>query len=256
VQSINLILSGGGARGVAHLGVIKCILENNIAIHSISGTSAGAIAGAFIANGFSPDEVLEIAVQNAAFNIRRPPFNLGLFSKKNMENVLKKYFPEDSFDALKVPLYVSATNINNGTTDYFTSGELVKVLIAASALPVIFPHIEINGFQYLDGGLLNNLPVEPFLEDKLKRIGVHVNPIGIKEHITSTFRIIERSMELAVHKNIHSRRLQCDLFIEPPDLCRFYTYDLPKAREIFNVGYEYAKEHVGEFAESLKLEKQ
>jgi NTE family protein len=245
---INLILSGGAARGIAHLGVIKCLLENKLTINAISATSSGAIAGAFIAKGLSPEEVLEIAVENSAFNIRRPPFNLGFFSKKNVETVLKKYFPEDSFSELRIPFYVSATNINNGMTDYFSSGPLIQPLIAASALPVIFPAVEINGFQYLDGGLLNNLPVEPFLETEHKRIGVHVNPIAVKEHIHSTFRIIERSMELAVNKNIHSRKAYCDLFIEPPELNRFTTYDFPKAKEIFNIGYEYAKEQVEKFA--------
>jgi NTE family protein len=248
---VNLILSGGGARGIAHLGVIKSMQENEIIIRSISGVSAGAIAGAFISKGYSPDEVLEIATQHSSFNIRRPPFNLGFFSRRNMENVLQKYFPEDSFSALKIPLYVSATNINNGSTDYFSSGELIKVLIASSALPVIFPPVEINGFQYLDGGLLNNLPVEPFLEAEHDRVGVHVNPVGTKEHLSSTFRIIERSMELSVYKNIHTRKVHCDLFIEPPDLRQFTTYDFPKVKEIFNVGYEYANQELDKILEDF-----
>jgi NTE family protein len=243
-KPVNLILSGGGARGIAHLGVIKCLLENDLIINAISATSAGAIAGAFIAKGLSPDEVLEIAAENAAFNVRRPPFNLGFFSKKNVENVLKKYFTEDSFSELKMPLYVAATNLNNGSTDYFSSGKLIEALLASSALPVVFPAIEINGYQYLDGGLLNNLPVEPFLDAEYDRVGVHVNPVGVKEHLSSTFRIIERSMELAVYKNIHTRKVHCDLFIEPPALRQFTTYDFPKAKEIFNVGYEYAKQEL------------
>jgi NTE family protein len=250
MQYINLILSGGGARGVAHLGVIKSILENKLIINSISAVSAGAIAGAFIAKGLSPDEVLEIAMENAAFNVRRPPFNLGFFSKSNVERVLQKYFPDNSFSALSIPLYVSATNINNGSTDYFSSGELIKPLIASSALPVIFPPVEIDGFQYLDGGLLNNLPVEPFLNGEHQRVGIHVNPVGTKPHLSSTLRIIERSMELAVYKNIHTRKVHCDLFIEPPDLRQFTTYDFPKAKEIFNVGYEYGRVELEKFMES------
>jgi NTE family protein len=247
--TVNLILSGGGARGIAHLGVIKSFLENNVAIHSISGVSAGAIAGAFIAKGFTSDEVLQIAIENSSFNIRRPPFNLGFFSKKNTAIVLQKYFPGDSFAELKIPLYVAATNINNGTTDYFSSGNLIEALLASSALPVIFPAIEINGFQYLDGGLLNNLPVEPFLEAEYERVGVHVNPVGVKEHIKSTLRIIERSLELTTYKNIHTRKAHCDLFIEPPELRRFTTYDFPKAKKIFEVGYEYANRELEKLLE-------
>src|SRR5438105_4700045 len=155
MKIINIILSGGGARGIAHLGVIKALLENDFRINAISGVSSGAIAGAFIAKGLTPEEVLEVAVENSNFNIRRPPFRLGFFNKNIMEQVLHKYFPSDSFSDLKIPLYISATNINTSTTDYFSSGELIKPLIASSALPVLFSPVEINGFQYLDGGMLN-----------------------------------------------------------------------------------------------------
>lgn len=246
-MKINLVLSGGGARGIAHLGVVKSILEHQIGIRAISGVSAGAIAGAFLAQGMTPDEILEVAIENSDFSIRRPPFTLGFFSRSNMERVLEKYIPENSFSKLSIPLYVAATNINNACTEYFSSGELIKPLIASSALPVLFSAIEINGSQYLDGGLLNNLPVEPFLEDEGPLVGVHVNPVGKKERLTTTLRIIERSIELAIYKNIQVRKSRCKLFLEPEGLLPYSVYDFSNAKELFRIGYEYANEVIEKF---------
>ena len=166
MQRMNLILSGGGARSVAHLGVVKALLESKVIINSISGVSGGAVAGAFISKGMTPDEILEVVIENAHFSISRPPFSLSLFSQHRMEKVLAKYFPENSFSRLHIPLQVSASNINEGRTDYFSSGELIAPLEASCALPILFTPVLLNGYQYLDGGLLNNLPVEPFLKDR------------------------------------------------------------------------------------------
>ena len=248
-MEVNLVLSGGGARGVAHLGVVKRMQEMNITFHAISGVSAGAIAGAFIAMGLPPDEIMKVAVNNADFHIRRPPFTLGFFSKNNLERTLVKYFPENSFSALAIPLYVAAANINSGVTEFFSSGELVRPLIASASLPLVFPAIEINGSQYLDGGLLNNLPVEPFLNDEHPIVGVHVNPVARHEKYRFNFQIIERSMELAMNKNIRTRQKECTLFLEPPEMKRFTTYDFSKAEEMFSIGYEYAKEPLKKFIE-------
>src|SRR5436190_1965644 len=105
MSSVNLVLSGGGVRGVAHLGAIKAALEYKIRVNAISGVSSGAIAGAFFAKGMLPDEMVEITIENSNFNLRR--FNLGFYSKKNLEKVLAKYFACDSFDTLKIPLHIA-----------------------------------------------------------------------------------------------------------------------------------------------------
>jgi NTE family protein len=246
---VNLVLSGGGARGIAHLGVIKRMYELGISIHAISGVSAGAIAGAFLGLGLSPDEILKVAINNADFHIRRPPFTLGFFSRNNLEKALIKYFPVDSFTVLSIPLYVGAVNINAGVTDFFSSGELIRPLIASSSIPLIFPTVDINGNQYLDGGLLNNLPVEPFVGSDYPIIGVHVNPVAKHERYRFNFQIIERSIELAINKNIWSRKRECTLYIEPPDMKHYTSYDFAKAEVMFKIGYEYSKEPLEKFLE-------
>lgn len=221
--------------------------ELGITIHAISGVSAGAIAGAFIAMGMPPDEILDVAINNADFHIRRPPFTLGFFSRNNMEKALVKYFPVDSFSALSIPLYVGAVNINTGVTDFFSSGELVRPIIASASLPLIFPAVDINGSQYLDGGLLNNLPVEPFVGGDYPIIGVHVNPVASHGRYRFNFQIIERTIELAINKNIRPRQKECNLYLEPPEMKKFTSYDFAKAEEMFRIGYVYAKKPLEKF---------
>jgi NTE family protein len=241
-MEVNLVLSGGGARGIAHLGVVKRMQELGISIHAISGVSAGAIAGAFIATGTSPNEILKVAINNADFHLKRPPFTLGFFSRNNLEKALVKFFPANSFNALTIPLYVGAVNINMGVTEFFSSGELIRPLIASASLPLIFPAVDMNGSQYMDGGLLNNLPVEPFVGGDYPVVGVHVNPVAQHGRYRYNFQIVERTIELAINKNIRPHQKECTLYLEPPEMKKFTSYDFAKAEEMFRIGYEYAKE--------------
>lgn len=238
---VNLVLSGGGARGIAHLGVIKALREADIRFHRISGVSAGAIVGAFIAAGYGPDETRDKIIESKILRLLRPVFNDGLFRMDKMEETLLKYLPGNSFSSLEIPLIVSATDINQGHSVFFNSGELVRPLLASSALPVLFAPVNINGGQFLDGGILNNFPVEPFLEDDLTLIGVHVNPWSVDEKVDSAMEVLERSVLLSIYGSVKMRRQHCQIFLEPEELKRFSIYDIDDAPEIFEIGYRYAK---------------
>jgi NTE family protein len=240
MKNINLVLSGGGARGIAHAGAIKALYEFGFTIKALSGVSAGAIIGAMIAKGYSPQEILDSALADEIFRSWKPPFKLGMLKKKRLYQMLQKYFPADSFSELSVPMVVSATNINTAQTDFFSSGELIKPLLASSAVPLLFSPVEINGFQYLDGGMLNNLPVEPFSEDKNPLVGIHVNPIINRAHIASTYKVVERSLELSAFKNVQWRKKLCMLILEPAELSSFAVYEFDRMQDIFNIGYESA----------------
>jgi NTE family protein len=244
---INLVLSGGGARGIAHLGVIKALQESGFTIDAISGVSSGAIVGAFIAKGVSPDEILDIALSTKGFNLKRPPFSLGLFKKKNMLEVLNKHFANMTFNDLKIPLYISATNINTCNTDFFNSGELVMPLVASSAIPLLFSPVHLNGYQYMDGGLVNNLPVEPFLDSALPRVGVSVNYLNGGEELSSTLSVITRAIQISISKSIEQRKKFLDLVIEPQKLCEYAFYDFSKPKEIFDAGYDCAKRSIEDY---------
>ena len=114
-QKIGIALSGGGARGIAHLGVLKALEEFGIKPSIISGTSAGAIAGVFYAGGYSLHEIKSIVENGEFFNLSNVLIKKqGLFNMKGFENMYQAYFPNNSFDDLQIPIYIAATNILNG----------------------------------------------------------------------------------------------------------------------------------------------
>jgi NTE family protein len=253
-MKIGMALSGGGARGIAHLGVLKALKEQGIEPDMISGVSAGAITGALYAVGYQPDEVLEIFITTKMFRFLRPAMSkMGLLKMEKTDELYLKYLTGNSFDNLKIPLIVSATNLNEGETVYFSQGELIKPVQASSCIPVLFEPIRFNGCTYVDGGILNNLPVEPLLDTCDCIIGVHSNPYDPKQPLNSMRTVMERTLLLAVQYNVKERIKCCDLFIEPAGLRRFTTFDIAKAREIFEIGYQHTMEMAPQIEELKKV---
>ncbi|NBB18040.1 patatin [Runella sp. CRIBMP] len=238
-MKIGLVLSGGGARGIMHLGVIKALQERKVDIAAISGTSAGAIVGALIAHGHSPDEVLAKLLTINFLKYLRPSFNgPGLLRMDKAEELYRELLPHNSFEKLKIPLTVAATDIEAGEIVYFQSGELIRPLMASSCLPGIFEPIRHNKRLFVDGAVLNNLPIEPLLKDAVDfLIGVNCNPPLPDKPIRSMRTVIERSLLLAVRNKTQERTLQCQLLFEPREVGKYDIFDIRKAREIFLVGY-------------------
>lgn len=237
-----LVLSGGGARGVAHLGIIKALKEYEVSIDYISGSSSGAIAGALISYGYSPDETLDIVSELSLLKLLKPAISkTGLLRLDTAEAMFRQYLPEDSFEALKIPLIVCATDLCRGKSVYFSEGPLLKPLIASSCLPVIFDPVNIDGNLYVDGGVLNNFPTQPLLAKNAKIIGLHSNPVDESFKLTNIKTMFERTFLLAINANSYHNVGDCDLFLEPPGLKQIKVFDLKKAKEIFDIGYQYAK---------------
>ncbi|MCU0449854.1 MAG: patatin-like phospholipase family protein [Bernardetiaceae bacterium] len=152
-----------------------------------------------------------------------------------------QFLVDDRFEALSVPLYVCATDLDRGETVYFSQGPLIKPLQASSCIPILFAPVEIEGRYFVDGGILNNLPVEPLLDQCDYLIGVHANAVGT-QRVSSLRNAIERTFLLVVNANVESRRRQCHLFIEPPKMAGYKVFDVAKAEEMYQIGYEYARE--------------
>ena len=241
------VLSGGGARGIAHLGVIKALEEEGVRPSGISGTSAGAIVGALYSYGHPPLKILEIIKKTKLLFAVRPSLSFtGLLKMDALKDVLKEYLPI-SFEPLKIPLTVSATDLRKGSTTYFSSGELIEPILASACIPVIFKPVTIKGTEYIDGGILNNLPVEPLLNKYDKIIGVHTNPIDNDFQGTNFKHILERTLLMAISQNTVASSQQCDYYLEPPGLSSFTGMDISKADELFEIGYRYTKENINNF---------
>lgn len=240
---IGLVLSGGGARGFAHLGVIKALHEKEIYPEIISGVSAGAIVGALYADGYGPEEILDFFTERRLLRYLEFGFpNKGLVRITGIARVLKERLKADTFEDLKIPLIVGATDLNNGKVKYFSSGSIKDAVLASSTIPGLVKPLVIDGITYVDGGVLDNFPVKPIWRITKKTIGVHLNPDEHKEDFPNLITILETAFHLAVAKNVKYKSKRVDLFLEPSGLSSFHITDVNKARKIFDMGYSYASE--------------
>ncbi len=237
-----LVLSGGGARGFAHLGVIKALQELGLKPDMISGTSAGALIGAFIAAGHSTDFILDTIVKLGIRNHLKLAFNrFGLFTMEKVEKVFLEYIPHNSFEELKIPLVVCATDIKRGEAVYYSSGELAKPVVASCSIPGIFEPVHFDNRTLIDGGVMNNLPVEP-LEGKCDLlIGVNVTPIEKYMPVRSVKDIMMKCLFLSIGQQAKDKLDQLDIAIEPDKIARYDGLSLSQARELYELGYQSAK---------------
>ena len=236
---IGLALSGGGVRGISHLGVLKALNEASIFPTKVSGTSAGAIAGAMYCQGYRPEEVLKIIVETNYFKFLRPAISWkGILKMDSVGDLFKIYLPHNSFEKLQVSLAVAATEIRKGKTIYYDEGELIKPILASSCIPGMFEPIQIGKKHLVDGGVLNNLPVEPLEGICDYIIGVNCNHLPQESNIKNMKKLIERSVIMAMNFNVYSRKSKCDYFIETPGLGNYGVFDIKKAPELFQSGYD------------------
>ncbi len=240
-MKVGLALSGGGARGFAHFGVLKALEEIGVKIDVVSGTSAGSIVGAFHAFGYSVEEAKALVGKTNLFKVVWPAFSWkGVFSMSRSEEVFKKHFAKDNFSEAEIPLYITATNLNTGEAEVFSEGPIIKPMIASCCIPFIFDPVKINNNVYVDGGLVNNLPVEAIRDQCDIVIGVNVSPVLKEDALEGTKKMIERISMVSINANVDKSKTLCDILIEPKSLREFGTFDLKKADKIFQIGYEAA----------------
>lgn len=242
-MNVGLVLSGGGARGISHIGVIKGLQELGITVEQLSGTSAGAIVGTLFSCGYSPEEILEHILSANLFSSMRPAWSwTGLLSLDGLRNSLEKILPQN-FDGLKIPITIAATEIKRGKSVYFTEGELIPALLASCCVPAVFNPVQYNGGMYVDGGLMDNLPAKPIREKCDFLIGSHCNYISTEFDVRNFRSVIERSLLIAINGNTTVSKSLCDILIEPPDVGSYSGFDLKKAKDLFQSGYKFVKDN-------------
>ena len=236
--NLGLALSGGGARGLAHLGVLKALKEYQLFPEIVSGVSAGAIGGAFYADGHEPEEILELFIEEKLFHLIHVTFpKEGLLRASGFHELIRNHLKAKNFEDLNYPLYVAATNLNTGQIEYFNQGPLEEKLIASSSIPVLLNPIKIGGQTYVDGGVVDNLPVKPLKGKCKKIIGVNVNPLYEDKNIKGIIQLAERTFYLNIVSNSREHIPECDLYIEIRGLKGYGIFEVSKAREIFDAGY-------------------
>lgn len=239
---LGIALGGGGARGFAHLGILQALYEKGIKPDIISGVSAGAIVGAFIASGHSPKQVFDIIKKYKFTGISE--FNIpktGLLSSSKMKSSLLSKIPAKRLEELEIPLVICVSNMLEGKAEYLQKGPLADIVQASASLPVLFSPVKINGSLYSDGGVLDNVPVKPLRRVCKKVIGVSISPVQEITELSNLIQVTTRMFQLAVNPNKRSLQKKCDLFIEPLELSKYEIMDTKHAGEIFEIGYKHTQ---------------
>jgi NTE family protein len=209
--------------------------------------SAGGIAGALYADGHTPEEILHLFSETKIYKYLEFIIpKRGLMKMSGLSKIISQHLKAKTFEELSIPLIVAATDLNNGKCVYFDKGELLKPVLASATVPVLFCPVRIGNSVFVDGGVLNNFPIEPIENRCAILIGIHVNPFGYLEEFNSIMSIAERSFHLSFSTHLGKKRKKCDIFIEPDGLDKFKLMDVSKISEIYKIGYKETKRVLSE----------
>ena len=274
---VGLVLSGGAARGLAHVGVLKALEEQGIHIDAIAGTSMGAVIGGLYASGYKIDELEKLALgidwkealsdaperEDVPFRRKQDDRDflvkqklsfrddgslglpLGVIQGQNLALLLESLLAHSSdirdFDKLPIPFRAVATDIVNGEKVVFRKGHLPQVIRASMSIPAVFAPVEINGQLLVDGGMVDNIPV-----DVAREMGVDMvivvdigTPLRGRKQLNTVFDILNQSITLMTRSNseVQLASLKPDDILIQPALASYGTTDFGRALDIINAGY-------------------
>ncbi|MFJ5239280.1 patatin-like phospholipase family protein [Pseudomonas neuropathica] len=274
---VGLVLSGGAARGLAHIGVLKALEEQGIKIDAIAGTSMGAVVGGLYASGYKIDELEKLALNidwQAALSDAPPredvPFRrkqddrdflvkqklsfrddgslglpLGVIQGQNLALLLESLLAHTSdtrdFDKLPIPFRAVATDIANGEKVVFRKGHLPQVIRASMSIPAVFAPVELDGRLLVDGGMTDNIPL-----DVAREMGVDVaivvdigTPLRNRKQLTTVVDVLNQSITLMTRSNSEEQlaALKSSDVLIQPALAAYGVTDFGKAQDMIDAGY-------------------
>lgn len=243
-----LVLSGGGMRGFAHLGVISALYDAGIKPDIISGTSAGAIVGAFIAGGKTPEEILNMLKKGGFFKYTKLHLPIdGLLKLDGLKEVIQKKIKAANIEDLEMPLFISVSNLNKGIVEYKNSGPLGEIVLASSSIPILFSPVTLNGDVYADGGLLDNIPIAPIKNDCEKIIVSNISPVNPVSELKNLIQIASRTFYMSVKFNLEEVKDVASVYIEPDGIENYDVLSRSHADELYELGYNAAKKQLQGF---------
>jgi NTE family protein len=238
LPSIGVALGGGFARGMAHIGVLKVLEEEGIPVRIVTGTSVGALIGAAYCSGLSIEELEKVA-HSCRFTTfaRWTVSRYGFASTDRMVSFLTRTLKVKTFEDLRIPLGVTATDFNSGEGVVFHSGSIIDPVRASCAYPGMFLPVEIRGRFLVDGMLSHPVPTRPLREMGAERVlAVHLKGTwtkgGVPRHF---FDVIGQSFAIAQDAMSSLWRDAADLIIEP-DVAGFGYDDFKRADELIKAG--------------------
>ena len=274
--AVGVVLGGGGARGFAHVGVLRALKESGIPVDLIGGNSMGALIAAQFACGVPLDEIISRTSAFARAGERPTLPIISLVSGKRVARDLRKMFGDTAVDGLWIPFFAAACNLTKGCTTVQDSGPLWRAVLASNSPAGLFPPVLFNGDMLVDGAILENVPVEAMrarLGTPLERRRGNGTVIAIDVDVLEPMRVDPSLSRLSVWSTIkgyfspqthpspgiadilyraghigglnqRSRTIaQADLYMEPP-VKAFALMAYRRADEIAEVGYQHAMKHI------------
>lgn len=246
--TLGVALSGGGARGFAHIGVLKALEEHGLKPDVIAGVSAGAIVAVLYSAGMPFEEMLKLFSKTsfsdyAEFKMRGGGFfKLDRFRKHIMDAIGARYH---RIEDLNIPTYLGVTNLDAGEAEVLSSGPLGDAMIASCSIPILFRPVKINGKRYVDGGVLRNVPTRVVRDKCDFLIGVNCSTLCTNDKIKDTVMDIGmRTYSLMTRFHQKEDMKLCDLAIELPEIANYRVFNLKNIREVYIRGYATAKQAI------------
>lgn len=238
IPAIGLALGGGFARGIAHIGVLKVLEEEGIPVRFVAGTSVGALIGAAYCSGLTIEELEQLAYKVRFTTFARWTLSrYGFATTDRMVSFLTRILKVDTFEELRIPLGVTATDFNTGEGAVFTSGSIIDPVRASCAYPGMFLPVKIDGRCLVDGMLSHPVPTHPLRKMGADRVlAVHLKGQWAgacsPRHL---FDVIGQSFSIAQDMIASVWRSAADIVIEP-DVAGFGYDDFKRARDLIRVG--------------------
>lgn len=234
---VGIALGGGFARGIAHVGVLRVLVEEGIPIDCIAGTSVGALIGTAYASGAPLDELVRQGTATRFKDFGRWTFSrLGLASNERLENFLRRFSKASYFEELHLPLAIVATDLISGESVYFTEGPLAPALRASCAYPGMFLPVQHQGRLLVDGFLTSQVPAEalrPMGADIV--IAVYLEPGPLDHWPRNVVEVIGRSFSILQGSTGQSWRKDSDVVLEP-NVRRVLWDDFEKTPQLVAAG--------------------
>ncbi|TBU75423.1 patatin-like phospholipase family protein [Phytopseudomonas daroniae] len=278
---VGLVLSGGAARGLAHIGVLKALEEQGVQVDAIAGTSMGAVIGSLYASGYSIAELEEVALtmdwqQVLSDAPPRPdvPFRrkqddrdflikqrlsfrddgslglpLGVIQGQNLALLLERLLVRSSdirdFDRLPIPFRAVATDIANDEKVIFSSGHLPQVIRASMSIPAVFAPVELDGRLLVDGGMVDNIPVDVARSMGVDRVIVVDigTPLKPRKELLTVVDVLNQSITMMTRRNSEEQLAtltDVDILVQPP-MAQFGVTDFGRGEAMIDAGYRAAQ---------------
>lgn len=239
---LGVCLSGGGARGFAHIGAMRALRELGLVPDIIAGVSAGSVVAAFYAagllNDYSNDPLLRLFTTHkfrdfVEVHVPRESF----LSLDRFRRLIGETIPYDNIEELPIKTVICATDIDAGTKKAFTSGVIADCVAASCSMPIVFDPVTIDGHRYVDGGVLHNLPSWAIRHLCDKLIGINCSPMYQAPPAKNIIDIARRSYALMSKNNVIPDMEMCDVVVNLTETADHQVFDLHELELVVESGY-------------------